>query len=74
MTKCAELHLQIISPRYYNYPCNLPERCLLYWLWLPLPENGWLDYSDFSIGFGCHCLRTDGLIIVTSQLALAATA
>ena len=45
---------------------------LLYWLWWPLTEKWWFDYSDFSIGFGCHCLRTDGLIIVTSLLALVA--
>ena len=29
---------------------------------------------DFSIGFCCHCQRTDGLIIVTYQLAFVAIA
>jgi hypothetical protein len=28
----------------------------------------------FSIGFGYHCLRTDGLILMTSLLALIAIA
>jgi len=28
---------------------------LLYRLWLPLPKNLSFDYSDFSIGFDCHC-------------------
>jgi hypothetical protein len=28
----------------------------------------------FAIGFGCHCLKTDGLIIVSSLLAFVAIA
>jgi hypothetical protein len=49
--KCAELHLQLISTRYFNYQCNLPERCLLYWLWLSLPENWWSDYIVWLLLF-----------------------
>jgi hypothetical protein len=37
-------------------------RWIFYSLWLPLLENRWFDYSVFSIGFGCQCLTTDGLI------------
>jgi hypothetical protein len=46
----------------------------LYCHWLPLLENWWFYYCDFSIGFGCHCQRTDGFIIVTSLFSLAAIA
>jgi hypothetical protein len=41
---------------------------------LPLPGKWWFDYSDFSIGFGCHCQGTDGLIIVTSLMDFVAIA
>ena len=42
--------------------------------WAAIAREILVDYSDFSIGLDCHCLRIDGLITVISLLSLAAIA
>jgi hypothetical protein len=74
---CLRIDCSIILPSILALAANVWQltvwfHWLFYSLWLPLADNCWFSHSVFSIEFGSHCPKTEGLIIVNSLLSLAA--